>query len=285
MLRSVQGTWLGITKGGRIAILTNFREEGPVVQEARSRGELVNTFLTQPAHSAIDSEKFAKSLIGEGGEGLRGVGGFTLIYGQVGMPLAVLSNRARNVEDISRVIGQKDEVVGLSNASFNDRSWPKVLKGEELMRAAIRKSVARKDTKLEFIEEMMNLLSVNNMPSRKPKESWESYSKKLRQSIFIPVMGGEGTDDDTNTNDTNDNHDLTTCNHKETNNHLESPSKSTEMSAFSGLYGTQTQTVILVDHSGHVTFVERRLYNSSARAIEKGEDRDRTFEFQIEPWE
>lgn len=271
MLRSVQGTWLGVTREGRIAVLTNFREDGPVVPETRSRGELVNAFLTQRPDSAINTEGFTKSLVGEG-EGLRGVGGFTLVYGKVGMPLAVVSNRTRNVKDISCIIGQKDEVVGLSNASFDDRSWPKVRKGEDLMRTTIQKSVARNDTKPEFIEEMLNLLSVNDMPSRRPNESWDSYSGELRKSIFIPVMRGEGMDD------TNENHDPS-------NNRTENlESSSVPMTAFSGLYGTQTQTVILVDHSGQVTFVERRLYDSSARAIE-GEDRDETFEFQIEHWE
>lgn len=242
------------------------------MQETRSRGELVKAFLTQPPGSAIEAEGFAKLLVGEG-EGLEGVGGFTLVYGKVGMPLAVVSNRTRNVEDISCIMKQKDEVVGLSNAAFNDRSWPKVLKGEERMRAAIRISVARNDTKLEFIEEMMNLLSVNDMPSRKPKESWESYSEELRKSILIPAMRGEGMDDTDENHDSNSNHEQ-----------MNPESRSTQMSAFSGLYGTQTQTVVLVNHSGQVTFVERRLFDSSARAIEC-EDREQAFEFQIEGWE
>lgn len=268
MLRSVQGTWLGVTRGGRIAVLTNFREEGPFVQETRSRGELVKAFLTQSPDSAIDIEGFAKSLVGEG-EGLSSVGGFTLVYGKIGLPLAVVSNRTRNVDDISSVIGKRDEVVGLSNAAFDDRSWPKVLKGEQLMRAAIQTSVARDDTKRGLIEEMMKVLSVNDMPIRKPKENWDSYSKELRKSIFIPVMHGEGMD---HPNEIHDSHiDLEIKNPE---------NSSTQMSAFSGLYGTQTQTVVLVSHSGQVTFVERRLYDSSARAV-KGEDQDRTFEFQI----
>lgn len=272
LLRSVQGTWLGVTKGGRIAVLTNFREEGPVVLEARSRGELVKAFLTQPPDFPINAEAFANLLIGDG-DGLENVGGFTLVYGKVGMPLAVVSNRTRDVEHISRIVGKKDEVVGLSNAAFNNRSWPKILKGEELMRAAIQTSVARKDTKREFIDELMNLLSVNDMPSRKSKESWESYSEELCKSIFIPAMRGEGMDDTNEGLDSDGDH-----------GQKNSDSGSTQMSALSGLYGTQTQTVVLVDHSGQVTFVERRLYGSSARAIE-GEDQERTFEFQIEHWE
>lgn len=265
LLRSVQGTWLGITKDGRIAVLTNFREEGQYLQEVRSRGAVVNAFLTRSVDSATDTKGFVKSLVGEG-EGLKGIGGFTLLCGKAGMPLAVVSNRTPNVEDLSWILGRKGETIGLSNATFADRSWPKVLKGEELIRAAISRSVARKDTKAQFVEELMKLLSVNDMPSRAQNQGWESYSKELRKSIFIPLIGGEGMDDV----EENDHHEI------------ENPkSGSTPMDALSGVYGTQTQTVVLVDHQGLVTFVERRLYDSAAQAIE-GEERDQVFEFHIE---
>jgi uncharacterized protein with NRDE domain len=265
LLRNIQGTWLGVTKDGRIAVLTNFREEGQIIQEVRSRGAVVNAFLTQSAASAEDTEGFVRSLVEEG-EGLKGIGGFTLLCGKAGMPLAVVSNRTPNVEDLSWILGRKGETIGLSNATFGDRSWPKVLKGEELIRAAIRNSVARKDTKAEFVEEMMKVLSVNELPSRKQKQGWESYSKELRKSIFIPLIGGEGMDD------------VDPSDHLE----IENPrSESTPMDALGGVYGTQTQTVVLADHQGLVTFVERRLYDSSAQAIE-GDERDQVFEFQIE---
>lgn len=268
LLRSVQGTWLGVNKGGRIAVLTNFREEGHVVQEARSRGAIVNAFLTQPADSATDMEEFVKSLVGEG-EGLNGVGGFSLVCGKAGMPLAVVSNRTPNVKDMSWVLKRRGETVGLSNATFGDRSWPKVWRGEDLMEATIEMSVAFEDTKSELIEQMMNLLSMNDMPRRKPRQGWESYSKELRKSIFIPPIGGEGMDD---LDEPDHPHD-----------HKIRSGSATHTDGLSGVYGTQTQTVVLVDHQGLVTFVERRLYDSSARVVES-EERDRAFEFRIEGW-
>ncbi len=266
LLRSVQGTWLGVTKQGRIALLTNFREEGPVVQEARSRGAMVNAFLTQPADSPIDTEGFIKSLVGEG-EGLKGVGGFSLVCGKVGMPLALVSNRTPNIEGTTWILRRRGETTGLSNATFEDRSWPKVLKGEELMRAAIATSIARKDTKAQFIEEMMKVLSVNDLPTKEPNQDWEIYSRELRKSIFIPLVGGEGMDDRDETDHLHETRDPA--------------SKSTPLDALGGVYGTQTQTVVLVDRQGLVTFVERRLYDSSAQPV-KDEERDRVFEFQIE---
>lgn len=39
------GSWLGITRGGRIALVTNFREPGPPDPTASSRGHLVGDFL------------------------------------------------------------------------------------------------------------------------------------------------------------------------------------------------------------------------------------------------
>src|SRR3954468_1894725 len=39
------GTWLGVTKGGRFAAVTNFRDPSAIVKDAPSRGHLVSDFL------------------------------------------------------------------------------------------------------------------------------------------------------------------------------------------------------------------------------------------------
>jgi len=39
------GTWLGVTRTGRIAAITNFREPGFQIANAPSRGHLVSDFL------------------------------------------------------------------------------------------------------------------------------------------------------------------------------------------------------------------------------------------------
>ncbi|WP_342527783.1 NRDE family protein [Chryseomicrobium sp. FSL W7-1435] len=52
------GTWLGITKSGRMAALTNYRDPLSVQQDLISRGEIVKEFLT----SKKSSEEFMATL-------------------------------------------------------------------------------------------------------------------------------------------------------------------------------------------------------------------------------
>ena len=40
------GTWLGVTRGGRFAAITNYRDPRKVLPDAPSRGALVSEFLT-----------------------------------------------------------------------------------------------------------------------------------------------------------------------------------------------------------------------------------------------
>jgi len=240
-------------------VLTNFKEDTQV-QESKSRGAMVNAFLTQSPGKDDDTCTFVKSLVG--GDGLKGVGGFSLVCGTVGGPLAVVSNRTPSVKGMTWLAEKRGETVGLSNAAFGDRSWPKVLQGEKLMASVIAESVARKDSKSGFVEAMIGLLSVNTLPEKEEGQGWESYVKELRKSIFIPVVGGDGADEMAAD-------DVAAA---RTDQHTQ---------GLSGVYGTQKQTVVLVDHHGRVTFVERTLYGNEAREV-KSQDQDRWFEFRIE---
>ena len=66
---------------------------------------------------------------------------------------------------------------------------------------------------------------------------------------------------------------------------VENPAKAAETEHdFSGVYGTQKQTVVLVSLEGQVTFVERTLYDATGRETSVP-DRDRAFRFHIEGWE
>ncbi|CAL8581363.1 hypothetical protein XPA_007062 [Xanthoria parietina] len=272
LLRPIQGTWLGITKQGRLAVLTNFREVGQAVQGARSRGAMVNAFLMQDKHSTEDTASFAQNLVE--GAGVTGVGGFSLVCGKVGQPFAIISNRTPNVEGITWIVQQKGETVGLSNAAFDDRSWPKVNDGETLMKLAVERSVQRKDSKEGLVKELLQLLSTDTLPRKKKGDSWESYVRELKKSILIPVVGGEDMDhmhaDELAAGKTDEPVQVP----QQTN-----PTKAGE--GLSGLYGTQKQTVVLIDHQGHVTFVERTLYDGAAQPLD-GIERDRWFEFDIE---
>ena len=271
LLRSVQGTWLGVTRKGRIAVLTNFREDGKAVQEEKSRGAIVSEFLAQPANSTGSITDFVRHLIE--GQKLEGVGGFSLICGQLGQPLAVVSNRATNIEDVRYIAEHRGETTGLSNTTWDDRTWRKVLEGEELLRNTIASSVAQNNSKAEFIDDLMRLLNVDTLPRKSRGEDLASYISELRNSIFVPLIG-EKLSDEANSKEVSSakSHQRVEVN--------QDNYASEHHDGLSGVYGTQTQTVVLVDHKGILTFVERRLYDSNAKATSTAE-KDRIFEFNI----
>ncbi|KAG8530030.1 uncharacterized protein KY384_005512 [Bacidia gigantensis] len=249
LLRAEQGTWLGITKEGRVAVLTNFREEGEIKPEARSRGGLVTAFLTQPRDSDESTEDFVTSLVE--GDGLKGIGGFSLICGKIGEPLAVISNRTPDVHGISWIVKQRDETIGLSNAVISDRSWVKVTEGEKLVGEMINEHETAKGSKDELLHSLFQILSHDTLPRFGTSKDWQSQVKELRKSIFIPAMGGETTKQASA-------EDLAAA---KTNTQLsvEKSEVKADSNALKGAYGTQKQTVILVANDHRVTFVERTL--------------------------
>jgi uncharacterized protein with NRDE domain len=108
------GTWLGVTREGRIAAITNFRDPLSLRESAPSRGEIVNAFLTgtEPPHLFLEKLH----------EESHRYNGFNLIVGTMGT-LYYYSNR----EGVIRVIPKG--LHGLSNHLLNT-PWPKVSNGK-----------------------------------------------------------------------------------------------------------------------------------------------------------
>lgn len=110
------GTWLGVTKSGRWAALTNVRAPGEGPQNPRSRGELVLTYLSSTASpeawlKQIDSEEYAP---------------FNLLVGNH-HELWYLTNRTTDTSSSTMLKTQQKLAPGrysLSNASLNS-PWPK----------------------------------------------------------------------------------------------------------------------------------------------------------------
>lgn len=275
--RAEHGTWLGITRQGRIAILTNFREEGVEVTHDKSRGAIPSAWL---AGGHKSSAAFASHLIDR--TGIDDVGGFSLLFGSLRAPdsdgcmpgLSVLSNRSSSAEEMRRIATRTGETHGLSNSHFGDVSWPKVVHGERFLEQAIQGSVERDDGEEALLESLFEILGVDMLRQREEGETWEVYVRQMRNSILIPPVKG------------------ITAGGKEIGegirkgvNGTASPERmGNGMDAGAGAgYGTQKQTVVLVDRAGHVVYIERTLYDERGSKI-YGDQADRRFEFDIEGW-
>lgn len=116
------GTWMGATRSGRFAAVTNFRDPSDKRATARSRGGLVSGYLL--------SRQAPAAFLRELGASAREYNGFNLILGD-GESLWYYGSR----EDRAREI--EPGVHGLSNHLL-DEPWPKVVRARQAMEAAVR---------------------------------------------------------------------------------------------------------------------------------------------------
>ena len=119
------GTWMGITRKGRFAAVTNFRDPSEKRSTARSRGTLVTEFLLGSESPA----SFLESVAGHAAE----YNGFNLIAGD-GKSLWCYGSRGGPPRAI------EPGIHGLSNHVL-DEPWPKVVRG----RAAMQRALAHGD--------------------------------------------------------------------------------------------------------------------------------------------
>jgi uncharacterized protein with NRDE domain len=110
------GTWIGITRGGRFAAITNVRAPAERRADAPTRGTLVSDFL--------GSKQTAAEYIAEIDGDAEKYNGFNLLVGD-GKELIWYSNK--NAEDARNGQPLPPGIYGLSNASL-DGCWPKVVR-------------------------------------------------------------------------------------------------------------------------------------------------------------
>lgn len=111
------GTWLGITRQGRFAAVTNFRDGQARSATARSRGELVGNYLAgdDGARAYLDTVRDRQ----------HHYNGFCLLAGD-SSSLCFLSNRGNGIQAL------EPGVHGLSNHLLNT-PWQKVVDGRKVM--------------------------------------------------------------------------------------------------------------------------------------------------------
>lgn len=165
-----KGTWLGVTREGKFAAITNYRDPASWMAEAPSRGKLVSRYLTGSSRA----EKYVRRISG----GTRCYNGFNLLLGDT-EELWVYSNRGE-AKKLSRGI------FGLSNHLL-DTPWPKVRRGKKMLKAAL-------DLKGEALEEaLFSMLQDRHFPpdGRLPDTGVNLEWERILSPMFItsPVYG------------------------------------------------------------------------------------------------
>jgi uncharacterized protein with NRDE domain len=134
------GTWMGVTRGGRFAAVTNFRDPADKKSTARSRGELVTAFLLSNA----TPEAFLSKTKRQAHE----YNGFNLIVGD-GNSLAYFGSHTGAIEILD------PGVYALSNHTLNE-PWPKVTVAKSALDAILRAEMAEDARRLSIYDVLSN---------------------------------------------------------------------------------------------------------------------------------
>lgn len=129
------GTWLAMTRQGRVAMVTNYRDPQNINPHAPSRGHLVSDFLLNGEYPG----EYLKRVSGNG----KVYNGFNLIVGNQN-ELWYYSNYGKGVEKLA------PGFYGLSNHLL-ETSWPKVVRGKEKIRPLINAPVIDPEKVLDVL--------------------------------------------------------------------------------------------------------------------------------------
>jgi uncharacterized protein with NRDE domain len=129
------GTWLAVTKQGKIGLVTNYRDPQNINPNAPSRGHLVSDYLIGDE----SPDRYLEKILTNG----KKYNGFNLIVGDADS-LWYYSNYREGIRQLDAGF------YGLSNHLL-ETSWPKVLRGKERIKPVLAKEVIEPETLFEVL--------------------------------------------------------------------------------------------------------------------------------------
>jgi len=177
-----KGTWLGVTRSGRFAALTNFRDAESRRTDLPSRGALVSDFLT----SDVAPEEYLRSLRAQAGR----YNGFSLLVADA-RSVRYLSNRKGAARELP------SGVYGLSNYLL-DAPWPKVRAGKARLAAHLEGRVSA-ERLLEILDDTHEAPD-DDLPRTGVSLEWERQLSPIRilagaygtRSSTVVLVSAEG---------------------------------------------------------------------------------------------
>lgn len=170
------GTWLGVTRQGRFAAITNVREPGDRTVYLHSRGKLTTDFLK----SRQSPDAYLNNLASRAGD----YAGFNLLVGAFAGSSARLyyfSNRQGEIQALS------PGTYGLSNHLL-DSPWPKVNDGKEKLRQRLNEANGDHTAIRDLLEH-----PVTAEDHRLPDTGISYEREKALSAIFIAGLPDYGT--------------------------------------------------------------------------------------------
>lgn len=161
-----RGTWMGITRTGRLAAITNYRNPAAIKPKSPSRGQLVAGYL----ESTIPPDEYLEDVATDGYR----YNGFNLIVGNQ-QRLFYYSNQSGKPEELP------PGLFGLSNHLMNT-PWPKVEQGRKAMKRALATDDHVLDPEI-FIELLMD--QTHPPESRLPDTGVGLEMEKMLSPMFI----------------------------------------------------------------------------------------------------
>lgn len=201
------GSWLGITKTGRFAALTNFRNPTENRLNKKSRGTIVRNFLV--------SEQSPQQFLQELQQERTNYPGFNVLTADMNS-LYYYSNYENKIKQLT------PGIYGLSNHLL-DTPWPKIEKGKQHFNSILQETSLDVDRLFDLLED-----SEPAPQEQLPNTGIPKDLEKQLSSIFIKTPD----------------------------------------------YGTRCSTVITIDKSGVVRFIERTFPSSD-------QVDDQSFQFQL----
>nr|WP_212637914.1 NRDE family protein [Desulfocicer vacuolatum] len=162
------GTWMGITRSGRVAGITNFRDPARLNPGAPTRGELVSDFLCKDESARSYLERI-HSTSGK-------YNGFNLVLGDT-TGFYYYSNYQNKITTLS------PGVYGLSNGLI-DCDWPKVQKGKDRLSALINTGVLDDASLFSLLKDREKPLD-HQLPDTGVGTAWE----RILSPLFIESSG------------------------------------------------------------------------------------------------
>ena len=166
-----KGTWMGVSRNGKLSLITNYRDIKNIKPNAPSRGHLVSDYLKKD----VNPKDYLEQLDSIG----HVYNGFNLILGNQD-DLWYYSNQKRKIYRLGTGL------YGLSNALL-DTSWPKVDNGKQKLEVLIAKNNIT-------AEAIFDALFDDETAADKdlPETGLDYEQEKAISSMFIKT-GGYGT--------------------------------------------------------------------------------------------